>query len=232
MNFEDLQRQWATLDKKLETSIRLNTELLRQTKLEKSKSALQRLAFFIWVEVLLAIPVILVVGSFLGNHYTQPAFFIPGLTLHISAIGLMGSGIYQLVTLSQMDFSAPVLTIQKKLESLRIYRIRETKWTFLLAPLLWTPLLIVAMKGLLGVNTYATFDLTWMAANFIFGLAIVVSGIWVSKRYGHRMSHIPWIQKLMNDLAGNNLNQALGILANLSEFENEPAGEEPSTSIL
>ncbi|MBI4751724.1 MAG: hypothetical protein HY774_24850 [Acidobacteria bacterium] len=224
MNFEDLQRQWATLDKKLETSIRLNTEVLRQGKLEKTKSALQRLSFFIWVEVLLTIPVVLVVGSFLANHWHEPAFFIPGLTLHVAAIGLMGSCIYQLVTLNQMDFSAPVLTIQKRLETLRIHRIRATQWTFLLAPLLWTPLLIVVFRGL-GVNAYATFDLTWMAANFIFGLAVVVLGIWVSKRYGHRMAHIPWIQKLMNDLAGNNLNQALGVLSTLSDFENESTGK-------
>lgn len=224
MNFEDLQRQWATLDKKLETSIRLNTELLRQTKLEKTRSALQRLAFFIWVELLITIPLVLVIGSFLANHWREPAFFIPGLTLHVAAIGLISSCIYQLVMLNQIDFSAPVLTIQKKLESLRIHRIRETKWIFLLAPLLWTPLLIVVFRGL-GVNAYVTFDLTWMAANFIFGLAVVVSGIWVSKRYRHRMAHIPWIQKLMNDLAGHNLNQALGALANLSEFENEPTGE-------
>lgn len=224
MNFEDLQRQWATLDKKLETSIRLNAELLRQGKLEKTKSALQRLAFFIWVELFLTIPVVLVIGSFLANHWREPAFFIPALTLHVSAIGLMGSCIYQLVTLRQLDFSAPVLTIQKRLETLRVHRIRETKWTFLLAPLLWTPLLIVVFCGL-GVNAYATFDLTWMVANFIFGLAVVVLGIWVSKRYGHRMSHIPWIQKLMNDLAGNNLNQALGVLSTLSDFENEPAGK-------
>ncbi len=224
MNFEDLQRQWATLDKKLETSIRLNTEVLRQTKLDTTKSALQRLVVFIWVEVLLTIPVVLVVGSFLANHYNQPAFFIPGLTLHISAIGLIGSCIYQLVMLRQLDFSAPVLNIQKKLESLRLHRIRATKWTFLLAPFLWTPLLIVFFKSL-GVNVYATFDLTWITANLIFGLAVVVGGLWISKRYGHRMGHIPWIQKLMNDLAGHSLNQALGALTTLAEFENESTGE-------
>jgi hypothetical protein len=79
-------------------------------------------------------------------------------------------------------------------------RIRVTKWTLLSAPLLWTPLLIVALKGQLGLDAYAIFSQSWLAAN---------------------LERSPCIQSLMRDIAGYNLTAAAGFLSSLARFEEE-----------
>ncbi|MBX7222411.1 MAG: hypothetical protein K1Y36_20845 [Blastocatellia bacterium] len=220
MNFEDLQNQWAALDQKLEAGLRLNAALLREAKLDKTKSALQRLSFFIWLELACTLPVLFLVGSFLARHFSQPAFFIPGLVLHLAAIGVLGSCIHQLVLLNRIDYAGPVLVIQKRLEALRLHRIRATKWTFLTAPLLWTPLFVVTFKAL-GVNAWAVFPMGWMVGNLLFGVLVMVAGIWVSKRFGNRISGSPFMKQVMDDIAGRSLNRAAAFVATLAEFEDE-----------
>jgi len=120
-----------------------------------------------------------------------------------------------------IDYSKPVAVIQKQLESLRMLHIRHFQWTLLLAPLLWTPLLIVALEGFLRIDAYQTFGAAYLLANLLFGLAIIPPAIWLSKKFGGRMGRSPEIQWLMKELAGYNLNAASDYLATLSEFEEE-----------
>lgn len=94
-------------------------------------------------------------------------------------------------------------------------------WTFLLAPLLWIPLLVVAMKGLLGLDAYVIFDTGWLVANALIGIGVIPLMLWVSKRYGDRWHHWSWVQTLMDDIAGRNLKKASAFLEELSIFERE-----------
>ena len=84
--------------------------------------------------------------------------------------------------------------------------------------------MIVAFQGFLGVDVYRSFGALWVSANLLFGLAIIPLAIWLSKTFGDRMTKSPAIQRFMRDLAGYNLNAASGLLASLSEFEEETGG--------
>ena len=86
---------------------------------------------------------------------------------------------------------------------------------------------IVGFAILIGGLIYAAVILH-LAAHWIvvgsvvlLGLAIIPLGIWLSKKFSRRMSRSPFIQRLMKDLAGYNLNAATSFLAKLSEFEDE-----------
>ena len=81
-----------------------------------------------------------------------------------------------------MDYGAPVVAIQTRLESLTVERIRATKWTRLLAPLAWTPMSIVSLRGLFDVDVYAAFGSTWLAANVLFGLLVLIVHVSISDR--------------------------------------------------
>jgi predicted membrane metal-binding protein len=103
----------------------------------------------------------------------------------------------------------------------RMLHIRHLQWTLLLAPLLWTPLLIVALEGFLRVDAYKTLGPAYLLASLLLGLAIIPLAIWLSKKFGDGMDRSPKIQWLMKELAGYNLNAASDFLATLSEFEVE-----------
>jgi hypothetical protein len=63
----------------------------------------------------------------------------------------------------------------------------------------------------------------WLAVNALFGLAVIPVMAWVSRRYADRMAQAPFVQRLMNDLAGRSLTAATAFLDQLAAFEREDA---------
>lgn len=221
MNFDDIKNQWSAFDKKLDNSIKLNTLLLKEVSLNKTNSYLRRLSVSIYIELILSFFVLMVLGNFMWNNLQEIKFLVPAISLDLFVIFLVHSGVRQLIAINSIDFSEPIITNQKKLESLKVRRINETKMVFLVSPLLWVPLLIVIVRGITGLDPYAMFSANWLVGNLLFGLAVIPLVLWVSKRYSHKFQSSSVVQAIMNDIAGRSLNEAISFLNKLSKFEEE-----------
>lgn len=223
MNFETLQSQWSAQNEKLAASIQISRALFRESRLDKANSALQRLSRGIVAELFVnGIAAVLLI-LFIGNHLNELNFLAPAVVLFVAVLLQVAFGIYQWVTLRALDFSRPILRVQHALARLRVQRIQFTKWTFWIAPLLWVPLLIVSFKGVLGVNAYTTFDALWLIVNLFVGIAVIPVMIWASKRYADRMDRSPLVQRMMDDIAGHDLNAATAFLNDVSAFDKDEA---------
>lgn len=227
MNLDDLKDRWTELDRKLDASLRLNTRLLNARKLDRAATALRRLSWFLWFELALDAVLLVWLGSYLVDHMTQLRFVLPGGVLYGFVIAYVVLIVQQLVGIARLDYDGQVVEIQKRMETLRIWRLRATKMVFLLAPLLWAALLVVVPKSLIGLDVYAACSVAWLAANFVFGVAVIPVAVWISRRYADRMERSPLVQRIMRDLAGYNLNAALNSLESIKRFE-DPL--RPSTS--
>lgn len=75
------------------------------------------------------------------------------------------------------------------------------------------------MKSFFGVNVYEQFSRRWIAANVLFGLATIVVGLWICKRYADRISGSPLMNRLMRDIAGQNLYEAVAFVQSLSHSD-------------
>lgn len=224
MELEDLQRRWEEYDAKLDRSIRLNTRLLQTALRGKADTSTRWLSRSLTFELLLSLIAPICLGSFIANHVGEVRFLVPAIALHLCAIAVVIATVHQLVAIRRIDYSAPIVEIQKRLESLRVERIRTTIWTLLAAPLLWTPLLIVALKSLLGVDAYDSFGPGFLAANVLFGLLVLALGLRISRRYADRIYRSPLVQRFMQDLSGRSLAKATGFLGALARFEEEENG--------
>ncbi len=221
LDLDEMKVQWAEHNRKLDESIRLNRKLLSTMKLNRARSALQRLAAFLAVEVAVQIAVVVALGSFIYEHRALLRFTLPAAILDVFAIAILIAMIRQMAGALQINYDKPIAIIQKQLEDLRVFRIRYIQGIFLMATLAWTPLQIVALKGFWGLDAYALFGAAYLVSNLLVGLAIIPVALWLSRKFSDRMGRSPFIQRLMKDLAGYNLNAAAGFLATLSEFENE-----------
>lgn len=209
MNFEQIQNLWTAYDRKIEDSLRINLQVIRELQLHKSQSALRRLWHGVGIELLINLLGVVGLHVFIFEHFRELRFLLPALLLDVVALGLVAFGGYQLAVVRTTDFSIPVLDLQKQLTTLRIRRIRVTQWTALIAPLLWVPLLVVVFKGLLGIDVYAAFDSTWLVVNVAFGVAVIPIG-WLICRYGaRRFRASAWLNRLMDDVAGRSLVEAI-----------------------
>jgi hypothetical protein len=221
MDMDELRTKWAEQDRKIETGLRINRHLLRVTYLDKAQSALQRLALGMGVEAMIDLPLLIWLGSFTYEHRNQMPFFLPGLGLYLFALATLLVLIRQIAFALTIDHGGPVTQMQKQVTTLRVARIRLTQAFFLTAPLLWVPLLIVALKGLLGLDAYQLFGPTYLWANVAFGVAFIPFGLWAAKTFAERLGHLPFVQGILRDLAGHSLTQASGYLETLAEFEGQ-----------
>lgn len=224
MELDDIKMQLAQLDGKLDAAVRLNRRVLDVRMLDKADRALKRLGWALGIELALGVLTVLLTGSFVGDHFREPRFLIPGLVLHVFVIAQLGMLVRHTLATRQIDFGAPIVEIQRRIETLRVSMIRTTKWTILVAPLLWTPLLIVGLEGLLGLDAYTAFGVPYLAANVAVGVAVIVIALLVSRLFADRLAGSPVVRRFMRDLAGTNLAAAQGFLDSLSQFEEEETG--------
>ena len=221
MDLDELKKRWLDQEVALGANIRLGARLLRESELGKAETALRRLARLLWLEVVLNGLAAGWLGSFIAAHISETRFLVPATILDVCAVLLVIAGVRQLVAIRTLDYNAPIIEVQRHLESLRIERIRATKLTLLASPLLWTPLLIVAARGLLGVDLYTTFTGAWLLANVIFGAGVIVAGLWASRRYADRLEASSFLGRLMRNLADKSLNSAVDFVSVVERFEKE-----------
>lgn len=225
MDFDTLQRRWDRLNETLDTRLDRQSQALRALYLQTVERAVRRSSWGLSAEVIITIPVLLLLGSFLAAHIIEPRFFVPALLLQLFAIVQLALHIHKLVVLRSLDYSEPVVSIQKRLAALRVRSLRQLVWLYACLPLLWPPLLIVAMQGLLGLDAYVLLGLPYLAVNLLVGLACVPLVLWLARALAPQVAHLPALQRLVDDLTGRSLREALDALDAAAAFEREPRTE-------
>jgi MFS family permease len=210
MELDELKQKWAEHDRKLETNIRLNRQLLREIYTRRARFALLRMAAILALGSLFLLAVIVFLGAFIHKYLGMPELVWPAVVLDAFAIAALAALNLQIALALQTDYDKPVAVIQKRLERLRKIRIRYAQGIFLTMTLTWAPMFIVFMQVFLGVDVYRAFDRSWLIWNVGIGFAIAVLGIWLARKYGDRVSH-----------AGYNWKAAAGFIATLARFEEE-----------
>ena len=221
MELDELKAKWAEDDRKLDQSIRLNRQLLRDSYTRRAKFALWRLAAMLAAGSIFMLVVVVSLGYFISQSWSSPRFAWPAVALDLMAISLLALLIGQVGLSLTMDYDQPVAAIQRRLETLRRVRVRYIQGIVVCSLLAWMPVFILVMKVFLGVDVYRSFPTSWIVANVAFGFLALGIGVWAARHYGTRMSNSAFGQCFLRDLAGYNLNAASGFLATLAEFEKE-----------
>ena len=128
---------------------------------------------------------------------------------------------WQVVLVGSIDYGAPVAEVQARLERLRLLRLRVTRWTLLLSPLLWTPLALVFGRALLGVHLEKAVGWPWILTNLAVGYACIPLGLWALARASRRWGESAVWRRLRDDVAGRTLAGALRSLEEIAAFRRE-----------
>ena len=211
MNFETLQQTWNTAD------ARLDPVVLKIDKVNKLNAAVRRSIWLQLGELALDILTVSLLGVFIAAHISQPKFLVPALLLDVFAIWMTALTVRHIVLLRQVDLSAPVVASQRQTISVRAGRIFMTKWIFVLCPLIWVPLLIVGLKGAIGVDAYAVLPMHYLVGNIVFGVACVPLLLWASRSLAKRFGSSTFIRSVLDDIAGRSLVETERYLRELSE---------------
>lgn len=220
MELDDLRTAWMDMDRKLQASLTMSRDALREVKTGKTQSALRWLGAELWYELVSGLTVALLLGYFLSRNVGDMRYAIPAVGLLAFVAWTMAVAIRQLAAIGSLDYGGPIVSIQRTLAGIRVLRAWSFRWILVLAPLLWTPLVIVVAKSL-GFDIYKGFGSAWLAWNFALGIAFIVVAVWVSHRFGGWFQRSPTWQAIADSLAGRSIATAQGHVNEVVRFEAE-----------
>jgi hypothetical protein len=218
VDLDEMKQKWAEQDRKLEKSIQLNQRLLRATKLDKAESEVHRLTVFLGLGAAVWGVIVVALGNFVYEHLVMPQLALPAGMVDLFSIGMLVSYIVQLAMVREVDYGSPVAAIQRQTERVRVLRIRTVQWGLAAGMVVWAPFMVVMSNLAFGLEHYSAL---WLWTNVGLGVGVGAVVFWVSKRLGARLTGFPFVQRLMNDVAGRSLISAMGFLASVREFDRE-----------
>ena len=214
MQLETLEQQWRLLDQKLDRSLALETELVRQVVLQPARRRVHRLAIWPAMDVVFCIGGLLIVGAIVSQQWHDWRLLLPASVVAASFLTLLLDSIWQLEQLSAVDWSGPVAVIQGSLERLRIAKIRQFKWIMLLSPLVGFCGLLVAILGFLPwvsggrADLLSKLDGWWIVGNILFGVLFPPAGYFIARKLGQKCHRHRWWQSVLDGISGTSLKAA------------------------
>lgn len=225
MELDEMKQAWQELNARIERSDALAMQVREELKLDKTRSALRRWLWLPAIEFGFGLATLWIAGFFLARNFTlvgsAPAGAIPSLLVLILAVATVVISIRQFALVGGIDYSAPVVAIQRRLSAARALRIRMTQCDLLLGLPLWPVIVAFTLQYVGGYGSYRALDSAWLAWNVLFGLALAGVLVAIARRYGERLSRSSMVGKLANEIAGHGLSVAMGQLDELARFERE-----------
>lgn len=226
MTLDDLKAEWAKRDEALARSLHVNTSLLRDSLIDARRAKIRRHAEMGPFNTVVWILTLILMGSFVANHWGEWRFVVPAAAIHIWTIAMGAIGFHQRAQLDAIDYGAAPTHIQQRLAAIREQRAHVVQWAFLTGQVIWwIPFFIVFMKGALDVDLYALseFMRTFLAVNIAIGLAFIPIALFGARILSTRLRGNSAWRSFIDGVAGRDLSEARALAQRLAKFEEEAA---------
>ncbi|MFT3727381.1 MAG: hypothetical protein QM759_06135 [Terricaulis sp.] len=224
MDLEDLKAEWDKRDAQLQRTLQAQTAMLRGITIERELRKLRRHGAMNVLELIVYVGFVIFFGATLASSWGRWTVFVPALCLDIWTVAMGALTFAERARLAQVDFSAPVLDIQKRLATLRAERARAFQWAFLTGQILWwTPFVLVLFWALLRVDLLAasTSVQSFVGINIAVGLLFIPVLLLIAHRLGPWLANSNVGRSVLDSVTGRDLTEARAIAARLAQFEAE-----------
>jgi len=215
MELDELKSAWQLLDRRLEQHAAINLHILKESQLDRLRSRLRPLAWGQIVQIAAGLFMALWAAAFWSQHRDVAHLLIAGLIVHAAGLSMILLGAVVLVSISRIDYSAPVLAIQRQLAQLRVIYVRGGFVVGMSWSILWIPFVALIFQSAFGIDLYANAPSVAYIGVAV-GIALMF-GVWLLHRWSARH---PELQRTLDDAAaGASLVRARRILDEIARFE-------------
>lgn len=181
MELDDLKSAWQTLDRHMQQQSTLNWHLFLERKLDKARSGLRRLYWGKIVQILFGDALIYFGIMAAIRHRDVPHLLACSLFMLVyGALTVIFGGI-SLGRISSIDYTAPVVEIQKRVDTLHRTHVLANwclglPWWFL-----WIAIFALEMKANVGVDLFVTLPaFIWISGAI--GAVGFIATVWYFRR--------------------------------------------------
>ncbi len=218
MEMEELLNAWKTYDAKLDHSLSLNRAMLREMKVDKTRSRMQRTLVARGVEAGIFSLLTIALCVFAVNRLPYPEFVLAaGVLLVFYILGFAGS-IKQIVMISQIDYAGSVVDIQRKIEQITAHHLQLIRLSMLSLPF-YTAYIVIGFELFFGVNIFKQGNHDWWVGQLIFSAFMIPLALWLYRKIRPDNIHLKWVKNLTTSLGGSSLTKAVQFLHDIEKFE-------------
>ena len=212
MELDDMKLAWQRLDHKLERQQALGRQLFRESRLGRLRRGLMPLFFGQAVQVAFGILFSGWAAAFWIPRMQVTHLLVCGLLVQAYGLMLILLGARVLYLLLQVDYSAPVVAIQRRLAELRAWRVRvEAPINAVVGCFVWIPVLGMNLAWY-GIDLWSPWSAALALTSGLVGLALLGLTVWWLRRAG-------LAGKLEDHAAGSSVQRAEAALEEINRFE-------------
>jgi hypothetical protein len=214
MELDDFKAAWQTLDRRLEQQYALDFQVFKDGRISKVKSALRPLMIGQVVQIVCGSLLLIVSAQFWIAHRHVPHLMLCGILLHAYSVLLVMFAGRDLHLILNLDYTVPVLQIQRQLAELRMRRARVAPWVFgVTGCFIWIPMMLVIFQWL-GVDVWVrspSVVYIFVASGFVSLMFLL--GLMKWARAPHR------VKAFDDSSAGRSVCRAQAVLDEIARFE-------------
>lgn len=215
MELDELKSSWQRLDQRVDELTVINRKLLNETLARKIRWRLAPVVIGAVLNIAIGAWFALVWGGSWSEHLARPAVAIAGMALHLASIGLIVIGAVRLALVRKIDFSRPVIEIQRSLATLQKFEAGSFHAVWFGCWALLPAAMIALVMGFAGIDLWERAS-SYLIANFAVclagGLAPLLLHQWARRRHGRLAA---WIDDF---LTSRSIARARTTIAEIDEF--------------
>lgn len=119
MELDDLKPSWQRLNQRVQELTLINRRLMLDAAVRRARQRLAPLLVGAAFNVFIGAFFSLASASFIGTHLDTPFVLIPALVLQMTSLVYLAIGVGRLVLARRIDFTLPVLEIQRSLAAMQ-----------------------------------------------------------------------------------------------------------------
>ena len=213
---DDLKSTWQTLNRNLERQYSLNLQEFKERKLANFRSGFRPLVVGQIIQLIGGVLLSIFAGNFWFDHIGVPHLIVYGISLHAYGVMWIVFAARDLFFISRIDYSAPVLAIQKQIAALRTWHLRASLGFAIAGCFMWVPLLLVIFYKLgADIWVHQPQVVYWFITSSFVCLGLCYGLILRSRRPGEKKLD------LSDSSAGRAVNRAQAVLDEIAQFERE-----------
>jgi hypothetical protein len=215
MELDELKASWQRLDHRVQELTAINRQLVIDNAVRKARWRLAPWILGALANIAIGIFFAIASGSFWGSHLDSPPALVAGIAVHVVSILFIVIGAGRLALVRQIDFTRPVLDIQRTLASMQ----RWEAWSF---HAVWIGICLVVPAIMVAIAMLAMDHGAWervplyFVLNFVIWVAVAVVPVlvyaWSRRRQGRFAT---WLDAL---LASHSIARARATFNEIDDF--------------
>jgi hypothetical protein len=220
MELDELKSAWQRLDQRVEEIAALTRRSWTGTVTRRARWRLAPMLLGSVLNIIAGLIFAVMCGAFWSAHLDKPGVVVAGMTLHLASIGLVVIGAVRLALILQVDYTQPVLEIQRSLAKLQQWETRSFLVAWLGSWLVVTAAMMIAVAALTGFDLWQiapSYVLMALAVSLAGGLAPWLLHRWAQRRGGRLAA---WFDAFM---LNHNIARASAAIAEIDDFARDRA---------